>query len=304
VFDRVIIVDWSAATQRSLRPRADRCWLAWGDRGMPCSLRPAPEYFPTRIDCTARIAELAAGCGGRVLVGLDFPFAYPEAARLPAGRELCAELSRLVEDLPDGSNNRFEVACTLNRRLASSGVVSPFWGHPPGRSYADLHPTRPTTSVPEYRLVERLLRARGLAIQSAFKLWGSGSAGSQTLTGLAAIGRLLDDPRLRSRAVLWPWETLWDARVEAEAVVFAEVWPSLAPHQHVQYAHLPIKDARQTAAQRDTLMLDPHPLAAPADLLDAEGIGRLSAAGSGEGWIVGARAALASLADAGGGGTC
>lgn len=255
----------------------------------------------------ARVAELAAECRGRVLVGMDFPFAYPEAARLPVGRPLCADLSRLVEDRPDGSNNRFDVAATLNRQLAASGVVPPFWGHPPGRSYPDLHPARPTTSVPEYRLVERLVRAKGLPIQSAFKLWGSGSAGSQTLTGLAAIGRLLDDPRLGSRGVLWPWETLWDARVAADAVVFAEVWPSLAPHEHAQYAHLPIKDARQTAAQRDTLMLDPHPLAAPADLLDAEAIERMllgEGGAGGEGWISGANAALAPHAEVGGGETC
>jgi molybdopterin molybdotransferase len=60
-------------------------------------------------------------------------------------------------------------------------------------------------SVPEFRAVERLVRrTRRLAIQSAWKLYTTGSVGSQTLLGLPAVHRLLG--ALGDRARLWPFE--------------------------------------------------------------------------------------------------
>lgn len=273
MFDRVVMVDWSAAsTVAPPRPSADRCWLAWGGSRE----RPAPEYFRTRLDAQQRIVDLAASSPGRVLVGMDFPFGYPRDAKLPHGRALCALLDGLIDDRVDGTNTRFQAAGELNRRLSAihGPDQAPFWGHPHGRTFDDLTPTKPRgCRLSEYRAVERLLRSWGLPPQSAFKLAGVGSVGSQTLLGLACIHRMLLHPRLAARAVLWPFET---RSLAPDAVVFAEIWPSLGDHASQPF---PIKDARQVAAARDEVLDADDPsilLFAPDDADSAA-----------EGWILG-----------------
>ncbi|MBM4109320.1 MAG: hypothetical protein FJ255_11035 [Phycisphaerae bacterium] len=273
MFDRVVMVDWSASSAVGpTRPSPDRCWLACGDRAQRCQ----PEYLRTRLEAQERIVDLAASCPGRVLVGMDFPFGYPREAGLPVGRRLCRLLAELIEDGPDGANTRFEAAAELNRRLerAHGPGQAPFWGHPRGRVLADLTPTKPRSCrLGEYRAVERLLRSWGLPPQSAFKLAGVGSVGSQTLLGLACVHRMLADRRLAARALLWPFET---GSIPADAVVFAEIWPSLGEHARQPFE---IKDARQVAAARD-------------EVLDADDQATLLSApddpdAAAEGWILG-----------------
>jgi precorrin-8X/cobalt-precorrin-8 methylmutase len=286
VFRRVIIVDWSAAASASTTPRADRCWLAWRDPGENAPRE--PEYFPTRLACLKRVASLAAACPGRVLVGMDFPFGFPAGAGLPTGRALCALLAERIRDEPSGLNNRFEVAAEVNREMASRGVPHRFWGCPAGRAGRWLTARRPIPGGDwEYRGVERLLRGHGLAVQSGFKLMGIGSVGSQALTGLAGVGRLLEEPRLAGRGVLWPFEVGWTgtsgdgAAIPDGAVVFAEVWPTLADGQPHAWSGHAIKDARQVSAL----------LAAAGDgdvlLRTPPGPAWATAAGRVEGWIAG-----------------
>lgn len=220
-------------------------------------------------------------------MGFDFAFGYPAEAGLPAGRALCARLAALVRDAPDGVNNRFEVAGLLNREIQAAlggGFDGPFWCHPSGRRYAHLTPRRPTPfppRIPAGRLVERRLAHRG--IQSPWKLFTVGAVGSQTLLGLPAVHRLLTDAALGGRARLWPFETAWDRDIGSDAIVIAEMWPSLLPRRHAY----PIKDQDQVAAVRDRALDDPGALAAalarPAGLTDdEERIARQR-----EGWIVG-----------------
>jgi precorrin-8X/cobalt-precorrin-8 methylmutase len=277
-FERVIMADWSAAsTPGPPRPAPDRCWLAWGDAGSVPRRRPAPIYCRTRAEACARIQSLASACPGRTLVGLDFPFGYPRDAGLPSGRALCELLARLIRDEPDGANNRFEAAARLNAGLAAHRGVQagPFWGCARGVMLPGLPATRPVPyPVTEYRRVETLLRARGRYPQPVFKLAGVGSVGSQTLLGLAGVHRMLADPALTRRGVLWPFETA--AGVAPDAVVFAEIWPSLGGHRSRRH---PIKDARQVAAARDEVLDgDADPLHVPPDERDAA---------TAEGWILG-----------------
>jgi hypothetical protein len=221
-------------------------------------------------------------------VGFDFAFGYPADAGLPAGRALCARLDGLIRDAPDGANNRFEVAGTLNREIQAAfggGFDGPFWGHPSGHEYAHLSPTRPRPFPPRIsdgRLVERRLAAR--RIQSPWKLFTRASVGSQTLVGLPAVHRLLTDPGLAGRARLWPFETVWDAAIGGDSIVIAELWPSLVDCTRQSY---PIKDQCQVAAVRDWALDDPAALAAalarPADLTDEED----RTCRDREGWIVG-----------------
>ena len=210
----------------------------------------------------AFIRGLLAASPGRALVGFDFAFGYPADARLPAGRALCARLAAMITDAADGANNRFAVAGALNREIQAAwggGFRGPFWGHPPGRRFADLGPTRPRpfpACVSDGRLVERRWASRG--IQSPWKLFARASVGSQTLMGLPAVHRLLTDPALASRALLWPFETRWDGAIGRDAIVIAEIWPSLVDCRRQPY---PIKDGCQVAAARDWALDHPGALA-------------------------------------------
>ncbi len=210
-----------------------------------------------------------------MLLGFDFGFGYPVEAGLPAGRALCARLAALVRDEPDGTNNRFAVAGMLNReiqRALGTACAGPFWGHPTGRVYRDLAPTRPRpfpAGLPDGRLAERRYGARG--IQSPWKLFTVGAVGSQTLLGLPAVHRLLVDPVLASRTRLWPFETEWDRAIAEDTVVIAEMWPSLIDCRGQTFA---VKDACQVAAVRDWALDRPDALARglarPAGLSAAE----------------------------------
>jgi precorrin-8X/cobalt-precorrin-8 methylmutase len=234
------------------------------------------------------IRDLLAAEPGAALVGFDFVFGYPADARLPAGRALCARLAAMITDAPDGANNRFEVAGALNREIQAAGgggFRGPFWGHPPGRRFPHLSPTRPRpfpASVSDGRLVERRLAAR--RIQSPWKLFTRASVGSQSLMGLPAVHRLLTDPALAPRARLWPFETRWTEAIERDSIVIAELWPSLVDCRRQPY---PIKDACQVAAARDWALDRPRALARsmarPPGLTDDEE----RCCREVEGWIVG-----------------
>jgi hypothetical protein len=289
----VIVADWSAASTRGpARPTRDRCWVAWGysasARGPRPDRRPAPRYFRTRPEALAFIRDLLAAEPGAALVSFDFVFGYPADARLPAGRALCARLAGLITDARDGVNNRFAVAGALNREIQAAcggGFRGPFWGHPPGRRFPHLSPTRPRpfpAAVSDGRLVERRLASR--RIQSPWKLFTRASVGSQSLVGLPGVHRLLTDPALASRARLWPFETRWTEAIDRDSIVIAELWPSLVDCRRQPYA---IKDACQVAAARDWALDRPRALARsmgrPSGLTDEEERRCREV----EGWIVG-----------------
>jgi hypothetical protein len=193
----------------------------------------------------------------------------------------------MIRDEPDGANNRFEVAGLLNREIQAAhggDFGGPFWGHPAGHAYAHIGPKRPRpfpTRIPNGRLAERRHGARG--IQSPWKLFTVGAVGSQTLLGLPAVHRLLVDPALAARARIWPFETAWDQAIREDAIVIAEMWPSLVDCSRQPYS---IKDECQVAAVRDWALDEPaalaRGLARPSCLSDEEErIARLA-----EGWIV------------------
>jgi hypothetical protein len=66
-------------------------------------------------------------------------------------------------------------------------------------------------------------------LQPGWKLLGTGSAGSQALTGIPVVRRLRDDPLLAARAQVWPFETGLRPLGRAETsgrLIFAEIYPS------------------------------------------------------------------------------
>lgn len=295
---RVIIADWSAASTVHPAPRPDRCWVAVGDVDTLDSKPVEPVYSPSRRDAIDLIARAAAHSPGRVLVGVDFPLAYPAWTGLPAGRALARKLARLVVDEPHGASNRFAVAAQLNAAVASRRGLDtgPFWGRPAtlrdaqGRSIPPRRPALPE-GLDEFRVVERLLVTAGDRPQPCFKLYTAGSVGSQMILGLAWLWHLAQRPELAGRVRFWPFETDWSARLPPDAVVIAEVWPSLLGRAPANACASPIKDARQVAHLRASVLASLRAgedvLARPAGLSDAQA--RL--ARRREGWILGVRPA-------------
>lgn len=253
-FDLVIACDWSAAKGRKPEPGEDRCWLAWRSHEVAA---PDPEYMPTRLEAEARVAELLlAHKTARALVGFDFAIGYPQGDNgrpvLPVGRALCAMLAARITDDASGVNNRYEVARDLNAmiREQTGATHGPFWGRPKEMGHLMGLPLgrEGPTGVPPYRAVEGVARGDGgRRPQSAWKLAGIGSVGSQSLMGLPTIHRLLNDPRLAPRAHLWPFEPAPD---RTDAITIAEIYPSLFPQRAPTHWY---KDARQVADSRDAL---------------------------------------------------
>ena len=262
----VIIVDWSAAaTPRPRRPAPDACWIAYGRRPHDAAERAAPEYFRTRTACLRRLEALLADHDGPSVVGVDFSLGYPRGPEgrpvLPVGRALAQWLSHAIRDESNGANNRFEIAAALNRQIKAELDVAhgPFWACPPSAAGPDLSPTRPTDRpISEWRRIEDLLRGQGHRPHSSWKLYTTGAVGSQTLLGLAAVGRWLEDPALGPRIRLWPFDDGFRKPRAARAIVIAEIWPSLLPLPPAQRGHSPVKDARQVAALRDIALAMPN----------------------------------------------
>lgn len=255
--DVIIAVDWSSAQGRSLKPRSDRCWLAWATND---GYRSEAEYFPTRLEATERLIQLTERdhAGARVLIGLDFAMGYPLSetgyAVLPGGRLLCSQLDELITDDVRGYNNRFAVAAELNQRitLRTSRPSGPFWGCPAKQICEHLTLTRPSdTGVQRLRTVEKAFTTTfggGSQPKSPWQLFGAGSVGGQTLVGMKCVHNLLRT--LGDRGHLWPFET---SPTRTDAVTIAEIYPSMFPECADSHT---IKDARQVIGTSEALITD------------------------------------------------
>lgn len=225
MFDSYLIVDWSASGRPKTGP--DSIWVRLDSPDGSVLENP-----PTRASAMSRIAELVARQiedGRRVLAGLDFGFGYPAgfAAKLGLSgtpwRAAWDELTACVDDRASNANNRFEAAADLNRRISNGR--GPFWGCPAGAQCEFLGQGRSDASfagLAERRICEQRLRRS----QPVWKLYTSGSVGSQTLVGIPRLSRLLAHPALTGKAAVWPFETGLQAP-DGPAAVFAEIYPSM-----------------------------------------------------------------------------
>lgn len=239
-FDRILIVDWSAAN--SPKTGADSIWIA--DSHAP-SCNPS-----TRTEAMAMIEAAVAQSLARqerLLLGWDFAFGYPvgfaAALGLTGWSDIWAWLHARVCDGDDNRSNRFDVAAEMN--MALSAQDGPFWGYvgkhcPPGLS-AKRYP-RGVKSNWSYdfdyvREAER--RARGA--KSVFQLAYNGSVGSQALLGIARLEDLRR--RFAGQIAIWPFETDFAADLSAP-VICAEIYPSA----HIVPDGVGVKDQRQVEA--------------------------------------------------------
>lgn len=284
MFDRIVVVDWSANSTPKLG--RDSIWVAHLDPAGHTSLT----NLPTRRQAEEFLGHLLeTEPTMTTLVGVDFSLGYPAgtARALRAdGTPWSAMWSLLTEDIVDddrNANNRFAVAAEFNRRL--TGTASPFWGCPPSSAGRHLTSTKPPDSAPlaPFRATEEMLRERGHRPFSSWQLFGAGCVGSQSLLGIPVLERLR--ARFGERVDVWPFTTgMLLPVLDAGAIVVAEVWPSmrdLGDHDDT------VRDAAQVSATANWLA-DTH----AADGLDALFSPALPsvierAAVAEEGWVLG-----------------
>ena len=218
-FDCFVVVDWSARSAPSpLNPSPDSIWIGVS-RGGPAECH----YLRTRAEAEAFLSELFAAeiaAGRRVLAGFDFPFAYPAGfARHLTGSDdplvLWEWLAERIVDAADNANNRFDVARSMNRLFPGIG---PFWGCPAHVADTDL-PARGTLrhghGMAERRQVEALIPRT----QPCWKLYTTGSVGSQALLGLPRLQAMRQ--RFGAALSVAPFEE------PGTPVVLVELFPSL-----------------------------------------------------------------------------
>lgn len=217
--DTVIMVDWSARSAPSPAKRTkDAIYVA--ERTGPLA---GVTYCRTRAEATAHLAarlDAALAEGRRVVVGLDFPFAYPAgfAEALTGVRDPFAVWGWLADAVADdarNANNRLEVADRINGLFDAEG---PFWSHPVGKAPVHVPFRKPAHAgfpFAERRRVE--MTASGAS--TCFQLYGNGAVASQTLLGLPRLEGLRQ--RFGDALAVRPFE-------ERDApILLAEVYPSI-----------------------------------------------------------------------------
>jgi len=284
LFDRYIAVDWSAEAKKKKGP--DSIWIADASRGAN-GIRLAESVNPgtrseTMLIVAARIRESRTR-GERMVIGFDFPFGYPAGAAeklsgSPNWRSLWQGIGALIHDADDNANNRFDVASDLNMRLSAKGYL--YWGHPEGRSYDRLRPTRAGLDYSE--IAEKRLAERGSTAKPVWQLSGGGNVGGQALTGIARLEAL----RREFGEVLsvWPFETDFERRLD-QPVTLVEIYPTIFTRDERM---LPKDRGQVEAVAHGFAELDAKGrlgelLSAPASLGDAERAAIMRE----EGWIAG-----------------
>jgi len=276
LFDTILVADWSGGKRSGLKPKKDAIWLGLTRDGVAQE----PVYCRSRLEAERRIVALIGeeeAAGRRLLCAFDFPFGYPKGfAQHVTGSDnpyaVWDWLETRITDAEDGTNNRFDVAETLNNLFEGEG---PFWG----KSHKNKWPALPYVKsgirfdpVAEKRQCDAVSKASS----SCFQLFFNPTVGSQQLMGLPMLNRL----RRLSGVKVWPFDAVGDA-----PVVLAEIWPGLIERSVketlAQEGPDAIRDRVQVRLLADALARLPAADLA-AHMLD------LPDAASEEAWILGA----------------
>lgn len=314
LFDRYWVLDWSARSRPSpAHPCADAIWIADANRA---GQEVKTQYFRTRHQAFQHLQQSLTAIGRskdrqRVFLGVDFSLGAPAGWSDLLGlqgpgalwQRWWQEARQRIEDHPDQSNNRFQVAAHWNAVASGGQSPGPFWGRPQRLDLPNLPARSPTfpflslqgRSVARKRIVENRLPAT----QELWKLMGVGSVGSQSLLGLGMCHRFRFESPFRDAIGIWPMETgfLTTPSSDWPQIVLAEVWPGIAKQQVSRWQDEhpeSIVDQAQVAAlalrlrdlDRKQRLLDW--LAPPSDLTSQQ----MEKVLQEEGWIAGANASI------------
>jgi len=298
LFDAYIMVDWSAASK--LATGANSIWIGILAKDARLKFQFTAVNPDTRLKATELIEGLIAKLnkrGDRVLLGFDFSMGYPAgtAAALgldiesqPAWKAMQSFLSAKLKDKADNSNARFAIAAGMNYKISQGPF--PFWGAPARDQVKTLGAKKTSfedRSLAEYRLAEQHLRDTLKAKpKSVWQLAYTGSVGSQSLTGIPHIHKLLNT---LPDATLWPFQTGFksfdEESLDGIKTVIAEIYPSAL--QVTPKKGEVLDKAQVEAIARHYCDLDEKrrlgALFAPPDSLDTGKIAQIEAE---EGWIL------------------
>ena len=221
IFDRIAILDWSAA--KGPRLGKDSIWLAVAEAGgEACTAL----NLPTRLQAEAALIELCRQTrakGQRLLLGADFAFGAPQGF-IPALTGQANALSwwgwlaDRITETPKNESNYRQIAALMNSRFGGDG---PFWGNgekQPTPGLPRLMPPLPAGLRP-HRQTDQVARGPGSAPKPIWQLAGAGAVGAQVLTGLPVLHRVRQ--HFAGHVAVWPFEPA------TRPIVLVEVYPSL-----------------------------------------------------------------------------
>jgi precorrin-8X/cobalt-precorrin-8 methylmutase len=245
MFDRFVVVDWSAQSTPKLG--RDSIWIGVSDGAGEVSVT----NLATRSAAEAFLVDLfESDPTSSTFLGVDFSLGYPAGTAAALGltgtawSAMWALLADRIRDDDRNGNNRFAVAAALNERL--SGGAAPFWGCPPSAACASLAPTKPLGAglLAQFRATEEQLRAEGRRPFSSWQLLGAGAVGSQSMLGIQRLQGLR--ARFADRMDVWPFTTGFASPQRGDGtIVVAEVWPSMLA---IDDAGTMVHDAAQVRA--------------------------------------------------------
>ncbi len=254
LFDFYIMVDWSAGARRRAG-RSDTIWIAHGPRIADTPLTNSPHSRTEAIELIEPVLERAIRLKQRVLLCFDFAYGYPvdfaPALEVAAGKSdrdlpwitVWQYLSERLKDdegttpgaKPSNRSNRFEVADRINALLSPDGKkTGPFWCAAEGADCEYIpqkQPPEPFQTAQGYVVKRLRLTDQRARSGSPFRVFGTGSVGSQSLTGIPCLHRLRNNPKFASLSAVWPFETGWAAKAKwlpaHVLVLHAEIYPSV-----------------------------------------------------------------------------
>jgi precorrin-8X/cobalt-precorrin-8 methylmutase len=254
LFDFYLMVDWSGGA-RLRGARSDTIWIAHGPilADVPLTDSPFSRTEAVRLIHSLLLNQIESK--RRVLVCFDFAYGYPvdfaaalQAAIGKSDRDLpwlvvWQYLSEQITDdegtragaKPSNRSNRFEVANRINALLSPDhDAPGPFWCVSPGSSCPYIsakRPREPFQTAQGYTVKGLRVTDKRARSGSPFRLFGTASVGSQSLTGIARLHQLRNDPELSAVSAVWPFETGWASRAKwlpnHVSILHAEIYPSV-----------------------------------------------------------------------------
>lgn len=298
LFDAYIMVDWSAAAKPATG--ANSIWI--GILAPDARLKPVFRAVnpKTRLEAVAFLRDMIGKLnsrGDKVLLGFDFALGYPAGTAAALGLDtteaapwqaMHAYLAKRMKDKPDNANPRFAVAAGMNYTI--SRTAFPFWGAPARDQVKTLAATKgdfQTGTLPEYREIERFQKTRpGGNPKSVWQLYGAGSVGGQSLTGIPHVHALRES---LDGARIWPFETglvpLSQDSLSGVRTLICEIYPSMVATKP-EPGEVPDQAQVRTIAHYYRELDQTGQLAAcfgPPDSLDKGKIPQIEAE---EGWIL------------------
>jgi hypothetical protein len=254
LFDFYIMVDWSGGARRR-DGRADTIWIAFGPRTADAVSTVSPHSRTEAIQLVESILDKTVRSKQRALLCFDFAYGYPVdfAAALQAvtgksdrdlpwitvwqylGEHLKDDEGTVPGARPSNRSNRFEVADQINALLSpDSKTAGPFWCAPQGAACQYIPQKQPPESFKTaqgYVVKRHRLTDKRAGSGSPFRLFGTASVGSQSLTGIARLHQLRNDPKFAAISAVWPFETDWATKAKwlpkHVSILHAEIYPSV-----------------------------------------------------------------------------